>query len=191
LNAVAEPACALPSAALRDPRPSFVGAVGGELLKLRRQRSIYVMLSLALLLFLMLSAAFFTADNFKATMERSPATFVGDLIGVTAASVGRSLAIGIGAALALFPVDNFGVLILNLLHTLTGWQLWLQVSAYLLGPNMNVLPVVMETGRGARAAFATPLVKVDATHAWLVMGAWAIAMIAVTVTLVKRRDVMQ
>jgi hypothetical protein len=41
-----------------------------------------------------------------------------------------------------------------------------------------------------RAAFATPLVTVDATHAWLVIAAWALALLAVSVSLTWRRDVL-
>jgi ABC-2 type transport system permease protein len=113
------------------------------------------------------------------------------LIGATAAVAGRSIAFGIGAALALFPIDNIGPTVLTLLQTVTRWHGWLDVSAYLLGPNLNALPRLMETDHAARAAFATPLVTVDATHAWLVVGAWSLALAAVAFGLMRRRDVLQ
>ncbi|HEY4025848.1 MAG TPA: ABC transporter permease [Candidatus Dormibacteraeota bacterium] len=113
------------------------------------------------------------------------------LLGATAAVLGRSLAFGIGAALALFPIDNIGPTLLTLLNALTRWHFWLDASAYLLGPNINALPLLMETDHRARAAFATPLVKVDATHAWLVIAAWALAFVVVAFGLTWRRDVLQ
>jgi hypothetical protein len=113
------------------------------------------------------------------------------LVGAAAAVTGRSLAFGIPVALALFPADNFAIVVLGLLRALTGQQLWLDASAYLLGPSLNVLPVVMETDHRARAAFAGPLVHVDAAHAWLVVGAWTAALAAVAVTLTWRRDVLE
>jgi ABC-type transport system involved in multi-copper enzyme maturation permease subunit len=113
------------------------------------------------------------------------------LIGTAAATLGRSLAFGIGAALAFFPIDNFGTALLHALNLLTGWHFWLDITAYLLGPNLNALPVLMEKDHVAHAAFATPLVTVDATHAWLVIGAWSLGLIALTVGLTWRRDVLQ
>jgi ABC-type transport system involved in multi-copper enzyme maturation permease subunit len=113
------------------------------------------------------------------------------LIGTAAATLGRSLAFGIGAALAFFPIDNFGTAILRVLNLLTGWHFWLDASAYLLGPNLNALPVLMEKDHVAHAAFATPLVTVDATHAWLVVGVWSLGLLALSVGLTWRRDVLQ
>lgn len=113
------------------------------------------------------------------------------LIGAAAATLGRSLAFGVGAALALFPIDNFGTALLRVLNLLTGWHVWLDASAYLLGPNLNALPVLMEKDHAAHAAFATPLVPVDATHAWLVVAAWSLGLLALTIGLTWRRDVLQ
>jgi hypothetical protein len=112
------------------------------------------------------------------------------LIGVTAAVVGRSVAFGIGAALVFYPVDNFLTIILRLLNALTKQHFLLDLSGYLLGPNLNRLPTLLETDHVARAAFAVPLVSVDATHAWLVIGAWALALVAAAVGLTWRRDVL-
>jgi ABC-type transport system involved in multi-copper enzyme maturation permease subunit len=309
LNAVAEPTAAVPAqqpsrTALREPRPSFLGAVGCEVLKLSRQRALWAMLGLAMFLFAVVTAALLQADNQRQLLERTPSVFVFNLldvylaifdvgsgillllvsarlvgmeysagtirvllargtgrlrllfakltalallgllvlagflvlvtaavygivvgwegtftkisslpgqvwtdlglnvliallsmaaaivIGATAATLGRSLAFGIGAALALFPLDNFGTIVLRLLSGLTGWHVWQDVSAYLLGPNLNILPVVLQKDHAARAAFATPLVTVDAAHALVVIGAWLLAFLAVTIVLTSRRDVL-
>jgi ABC-2 type transport system permease protein len=113
------------------------------------------------------------------------------LLGAAAAVLGRSLAFGIGAALALFPLDNFGTFLLSLLNALTRQHFWLDASTFLLGPNLNALPVLTQRDHLAHAAFATPLVEVDATHAWLVVAAWALALAALSVGLTWRRDVLQ
>ncbi|HXM55506.1 MAG TPA: ABC transporter permease [Candidatus Dormibacteraeota bacterium] len=113
------------------------------------------------------------------------------LLGTAAAVLGRSLAFGIGAALALFPLDNFGTFLLGLLNALTKQHFWLDVSTFLLGPNLNALPVLMQRDHAAHAAFATPLIEVDTTHAWLVVAAWAVAFLVVSMGLTWRRDVLQ
>ncbi len=77
------------------------------------------------------------------------------------------------------------------LNALTGWHVWLDISTYLLGPNLNALPVLMQTDHVAHGAFATPLLKVDATHAWLVVAAWSAAFLVTSVVLTRRRDVLQ
>lgn len=297
----AGPAAAL--ARVRGPRPSFLGCLGGEILKLRRQGMLWAMLALAVFFFAMVSAALLTAGNVRQTLDRSPAEFMFNmydvyltmfeagsgifllivsarlvgmeysggtirvllargagrvrlllakltvltlvalvllvgfmalaaialygtvvswegsfqkistlpgavwhdlglnvlaamasmgaaiLIGTTAAVLGRSLAFGIGAALFLYPAENLLTVVLRLFQALTGKDFWFQVSAYLLGPNLNILPTLMQTDHTARGAFATPLVKVDLSHAWLVVGVWALAFAVASIALTWRRDV--
>jgi ABC-type transport system involved in multi-copper enzyme maturation permease subunit len=288
----------------REPRPSFLGCVGSEVLKLRRQAMVWAMLGLALLFFAVITAALVTNDGLRVSLAQQPATFVFNvytiygtifatgsgivlliltarlvgmeygagtirvllargagrlrlllakltamallalallagflvltgisvgaavlswqgtldhvrsvphagtdlaillllalvsmgvciLIGAAAAVLGRSVAFGIGAALALFPIDNAADRILLILNLITHWHVWLDASAYLLGPNLNVLTVLMQTDHVARAAFAAPLVPVDATHAWLVVAAWSLGLAALAIGLTWRRDVLQ
>jgi ABC-2 type transport system permease protein len=308
LNAIAKPAASSPAApgtALRAPRPSFLGSVGSEALKLRRQAMVWAMLGLALFFFTMLTAALTQAGNLRDVLERSPSAFLFNLydaytavfdagsgifllivtarlvgmeysagtirvllargagrlrlllakltalgllglallagflvlvssaifvtvvawegsfskiaslpgvawhdlgivllvmltsmvvcvlIGTAAATLGRSLAFGVGAALAVFPIDNFGTALLGVLNGVTGWHVWLDASTYLLGPNLNALPVLMEKDHTAHAAFVTPLLPVDVTHAWLVVAAWSVGLVALSVVLTWRRDVLQ
>jgi len=242
----------LAAAAASALRPRFLGALRGELLKLRRQRALWVMLGIAILLFLIVVGAFVSTAQTRMLLHQSPlawfylllnvflsvfdagagilllivsARLVGMeysagtirvllgrgtgrlqlllakltalallgvallavyalatavvmyamavgwegsaspitslpsaawhnllinfaialisigtniLIGTTAAVLGRSLAFGLGAALAFYPADNFGTIIFSLLSRLTGQHFWQTITAYLLGPNFNV-----------------------------------------------------
>ena len=112
------------------------------------------------------------------------------LLGTTAAVVGRSVAFGVGAALAFFPADNFGTVVMALANRLTNQDVWLQVNQYFLGPTLNQLAASIQTDHAVRAAFATPLVKVDAAHCWIVIGVYSFVFLAASVVLTWRRDVL-
>jgi len=112
-------------------------------------------------------------------------------LGSTAAVVGRSVAFGVGAAVAFFPLDNFGTIPLRLLAAVTGQHLPQDVTAWFLGPNLNVLPALMQTDHHADAQFSTPLVHVDAVHAGLVVAGWTLALLVLSLMLTRRRDVLQ
>lgn len=288
----------------RPRRASYLGAVGGEILKLRRQGWIWAMLGLALLLFAVLSLAVLQVTEMRQTVRASPSLFLdnlndiylnvfdtgagifllvvsarlvgmeysggtirvllgrgagrlrlfsakltalallglgvlagylvlvagtvylsvlswgsagllatvpahvwGDLvpsllvalasigaailIGSTASVVGRSVTFGLTTALAFFPADNALTLLSSYLAGLTHQALWKGLTTFLLGPSLNVLPQVMETDRRPHVAFAAPLDQVSALHAWLVLVAWAAAMLVACVVLLRRRDVLQ
>jgi ABC-2 type transport system permease protein len=283
-------------------RPSFAGAVRGEILKVVRQRATWVMVGFAILLLAIVFGAFATEPNMKANLERDPAGWYGlrlnvftavfnagagiflliltsrlvameysagtirvllgrgtgrlqllgaklltaagvglallvvftlaaavyvygtvvalqgsfssiagvpsawhdlglsmlvalisivvnILLATAAAVVGRSLAFGLGAALAFYPADNFGTIVMSLLNRLTNQHIWNDVTAYLLGPNLNVLGTKLIPGQ--RAAFAQPLVSVDTTHVLVVIGVYAAAFLAASIVLTVRRDVLQ
>ena len=295
-----------PAAAVaRSRRPSFLGAVRGELLKLSRQRALWAMLIGGALLFGFVGLAIFSADNIRQTLKAQPLAFfnnaldimgglfdtgsgiillvsasrlfgmeyssgtirillargtgrlqlyfaklaalavlglallvgfstvglgmvygyaisVGNgfgplttlpavayhdlevtilvglisigvtiLVGSTAAILGRSLSFGIAAAMGFFPADNFGTLILAIMQRITHVDAWNQASAYLLGPNLNVLAMKLETGRQVRPLFATPNVAVSSEHVWLVIGAYAGLFLLGSVVLLLRRDVLE
>ncbi|HVD01803.1 MAG TPA: ABC transporter permease [Candidatus Dormibacteraeota bacterium] len=113
------------------------------------------------------------------------------LLGSAAAIIGRSLAFGIGVAMGFFPADNFGTLILYILQRITKLDLFSNLTAYLLGPNLNVLPSLLDPSLKLRPFFATPFVTVTAQHAELVIAVYALAFLVVALVLVSRRDVLE
>lgn len=113
------------------------------------------------------------------------------VIGSTAALLGRSLAFGLAVALAFYPADNLVTYACLLLGQLTHRHAFLDLTAYLLGPTLTSLPVVLERDRDAHATFLTPQVPVGPTHAWLVVGAWLAAMLIGGAILLRRRDVLE
>lgn len=114
------------------------------------------------------------------------------LMAAAAAGIGRSLAFAMAASLAFFPVDNFSVILEALGSRITKQDHpWLNISQYQLGPNLNAVLSLIEPGHHARAAFATPLQKVDGTHALVVIGAFAVAFAAIAVFRAVRPDVLE
>ncbi|HVB76495.1 MAG TPA: ABC transporter permease [Candidatus Nitrosotalea sp.] len=113
------------------------------------------------------------------------------LLALAAGVVGRAPGFALGFALGLFPADNFGTIILALLGRATGQTVWLQISQWLLGPNLNYLLHVLEPGIRIRIAFAAPLVAVDAHHVAAVITVWALALLGTAVYLTWRRDVLE
>jgi ABC-2 type transport system permease protein len=113
------------------------------------------------------------------------------LLGTAAAVVGRSVAFGVGVAMAFFPADNFGTIVMSLLTRLTNQDFWANLTQYLLGPTLNNLPAVLQPDHRVRAAFASPLVQgLDATHHWVVIGVYSLVFLATAVVLTWRRDVL-
>ncbi|GAC1646850.1 MAG: hypothetical protein NVS9B11_19090 [Candidatus Dormibacteraceae bacterium] len=114
------------------------------------------------------------------------------LMAAAAAGIGRSLAFAMAASLAFFPVDNFTVILEMLGSRVTGHDHpWLNISQYQLGPNLNVVLNLIEPGHHARGAFATPLLPVDATHALMVIGGFALAFTVIALVRMIRPDVLE
>lgn len=114
------------------------------------------------------------------------------LMTAAAAGIGRSLAFAMAASLAFFPVDNFSTILLFLATRITHQDHpWVDVSQYLLGPNLNAVLNLIEPGHHARAAFATPLAAVDANHALAVIGAFAFGFALVALLRTVRPDVLE
>ena len=114
------------------------------------------------------------------------------LMAAAAAGIGRSLAFAMAASLAFFPVDNFSVILEALGSRITKQDHpWLNISQYQLGANLNIVLNLIEPGHHARAAFATPLLPVDATHALAVIGAFALGFAVIAVGRAVRPDVLE
>jgi ABC-2 type transport system permease protein len=115
------------------------------------------------------------------------------LLAAALSVVGRSLSFGLSASLAWFPADNVGSLIfLMLAFRITHSDFWRNVSAYLLGPNLNVMPAVLLPAQiKANSIGITPLVDVDGTHTLLVTLVYALIFAVVAVVLTWRRDVKE
>lgn len=114
------------------------------------------------------------------------------LLAAAAAGLGRSLAFSMAASLAYYPVDSFAVILSGLGARITRQDHpWLDFSKYQLGPNLNILLNLIEPGHHARAAFATPLQPVDATHAMIVVGVWAVAFAVIAIGRAVRPDVLE
>ena len=114
------------------------------------------------------------------------------LIAGAMAGIGRSLAFAMAASLVVYPVDNF----LNILELLgiraTGHdQPWIAISQYQLSTNLNVVLTLLEPTHRTRPAFAAPLAAVDATHALVVIGVYALVLAAIAVTRTVRPDVLE
>lgn len=112
------------------------------------------------------------------------------LLAVATTVLGRSLTVGLGVALVFFPADNIGSSILFLIYRLTGSDFWTHVTAYLLGPNLNLMPgVILLNPVGTIGA--TPFVAVDGGHTLLITLIYAIIFAAVAIILTWRRDVLE
>ena len=134
----------------------------------------------------------FWADLGRWALVQSVSMGLAILIAAAAVGVGRSLAFGMAAALAFYPVDNF----LNILEILgiraTGHdQPWVAISQYQLSTNLNVLLQLIEPHHHARPAFSSPLAPVDMTHALLVIGVFALAFALVAFVRATRPDVLE
>jgi ABC-2 type transport system permease protein len=113
------------------------------------------------------------------------------LLGTAAAVVGRSVAFGVGVAVAFFPADNFAVIVMALMTRITHQDVWVGATQYFLGPILNQLPASLQTDHPVDAAFVTPFVQgIDATHCWVVIGVYSAVFLAASVVLTWRRDVL-
>ena len=87
-------------------------------------------------------------------------------------------------------MDNILVRILALVFTLTTNTFWQNVSAYLLGPNLNVM-AAMTTGNANSNFGAPPLVSVDGTHTVVVALVYAAIFAVGAFWLTWKRDVQE
>jgi ABC-2 type transport system permease protein len=114
------------------------------------------------------------------------------LMAVAVSALFRSLALGMSAALAWFAVDNMGLLFLALATRVTGSNFWINASAYVLGPNLNIMPrVVLPASIHAVQVGITPWVNVDGPHTlWVALG-YAVVFAIASILLTWMRDVKE
>lgn len=101
--------------------------------------------------------------------------------------IGRSLAFGLTFSLLWFPIDNIFITVLYLLANNTTGK---NVSAYLLGPNLNVMAGSL-TGREGAGLGALPLIPVYGMHTLIVAFIYMVIFTGVALILMKRRDIRE
>ena len=111
----------------------------------------------------------------------------------TAVSVAfRSLAGALSASIAWFPIDNALVLMMLLMSKLTDSTFWLNVTAYLLGPNLNAMAGVLTMQHSQSGALVFgPEVVVDSTHTLVVALVYSIIFAVIAIGITWKRDVKE
>lgn len=126
------------------------------------------------------------------TLSVASSMGVSILMAVALAVIGRSQTFGLSAALGYFPADNFLVYLLYLGFKLTNNQFWKDVSAYLLGPNLNVMGLVVTNGHlPSTGAQPLNMQLVDARHIWLLLLVYALVFLTISLVLTRNRDVKE
>jgi ABC-type transport system involved in multi-copper enzyme maturation permease subunit len=113
------------------------------------------------------------------------------LMTVAFCAIGRSLAFGLTVSALFFPVDNIVVLMMRIVFLITKNDFWTNVTAYLLGPNLNQMASVIITTHHIETSSASPLVDIDFNHTLLVTLVYAVVFIVVAVVLTWKRDVKE
>jgi ABC-type transport system involved in multi-copper enzyme maturation permease subunit len=113
------------------------------------------------------------------------------VLGMTAAVIGRSVAFGVGVAVAFFPADSLYCQWAPLLGQLTRLSLWGRVTGYLLGPDLNALTQRMRVGPPSRVPVPVPVGDVSTVHAATVVAIWMVGLLVLAAVLIQRRDVQQ
>lgn len=104
----------------------------------------------------------------------------------------RSFVGGLSMSLVWFPADNILVVILALAAELTQSDFWSNASAYLLGPNLNLMAGKVANIQGRAWTFGQgPLVTIDGNHTLLVALVYAVVFAAVAIVLTWKRDVKE
>ena len=144
----------------------------------------------------------FWSDTWTYTWSIALNMGVSILLATAAAVIGRSVSFGLSAALVFFPIDNIGTIIMTLAYRLTHNDFWLNATAYFLGPNLNVMPDMLTSGR-ASGIGANPLyfvdpathqahgTLVDGTHTLVVAAVYAVIFAATAIVLTWKRDVKE
>ncbi|MGH2507685.1 MAG: ABC transporter permease [Ktedonobacteraceae bacterium] len=104
----------------------------------------------------------------------------------------RSFAGGLSASIAWFPADNIIGVILIIAFALTQNDFWRNISAYLLGPNLNVMAGRVANIQSRAWVFGeAPLVTVDGNHTLLIALGYAVIFMLAAIVLTWKRDVKE
>lgn len=123
-----------------------------------------------------------------ATLSAAISALACVVVAVTVATLTRSLSAATAVALVFFPVDNALVVILTLIERATRISALSHVSAFLLGPTLNHLPLLLKVE--AQAPFAIPSVHVGLAQTYLVVAGWVVGLVALAGFSLRRRDVL-
>lgn len=134
----------------------------------------------------------FWSDTFVGVGTVLISTAVTILLGTFANVLGRSLTIGLCLGLAWFPTDNIRSEFFRLGYLITQNNFWNNVTAYFLGPNLNIMSQsILPANLGVRAILITPLVPVDGSHTIWVAVVYGIIFAVVAVFLTVKRDIKE
>lgn len=115
------------------------------------------------------------------------------LMAVAMNVIARSLSFGLSLTLAYFPIDNIGIFIIaTLAYRVTHLDFWNQVTAYMLGLNLNYMPnAILPADLNAGTVGVSPLVKVDGPHTLWVTLAYSVVFAVIAIVLTVRRDIKE
>jgi ABC-2 type transport system permease protein len=116
------------------------------------------------------------------------------LLAAAVTVLSRSLAFGLTVGIVWFPAESFATIFLLVATRLTSNTFWSIASGDLLGPNLDVMGIVVLPARAAAVgdvSFTPPLVPVTGGHTLLVTAVWAAVFLVVAVVLTWRRDVQE
>jgi ABC-type transport system involved in multi-copper enzyme maturation permease subunit len=138
---------------------------------------------------LLTSTFWSTAELYMLTVLISMGVTI--LMALALNSLGRSLALGTALALSWFAVDNVGSEFMAIAYRVTNSKFWLDITAYLLGPNLNDMPNVLIPGHLAESPGINPQVPVTGAHTLWVTLVYAIIFAVAAILLTRLRDVKE
>lgn len=113
------------------------------------------------------------------------------VVGITMGALTRSLTGGMALSVLFFPLDNALDLVLRGLHHLDRLEVWRTLSAFSLGPSLNLLPTAL-TGQTipGSTVLPTPMLTLAAGGVIAVIGGWCLGLVALALWSAVARDVL-
>jgi ABC-2 type transport system permease protein len=114
------------------------------------------------------------------------------LMAVAMSAIGRSMSVGLTLAMVWFPADNIAVLVIFIIGTLVHNPNLFHISEYLLGPNLNQMPVAIVPSNPYNVNITPgPQITVDGTHTLLIALGYAVIFAAIAIILTWKRDIKE